>query len=77
MAILPSKFSVGDPEYRGPILLNPGQYAHKSWISFLTSAHLGGPGGSGVQYLMEFAEYFREIIGPAYDLVGFDPRGWS
>ncbi|KIP04825.1 hypothetical protein PHLGIDRAFT_179591 [Phlebiopsis gigantea 11061_1 CR5-6] len=34
----------------------------------------GGPGGSGVQYVLEFAEYFRAVIGPKYDLVGFDPR---
>ncbi|KIP07260.1 hypothetical protein PHLGIDRAFT_428077 [Phlebiopsis gigantea 11061_1 CR5-6] len=31
--------------------------------------------GSGVQYILELADYFRAIIGPKYDLVGFDPRG--
>ncbi|EKM52549.1 uncharacterized protein PHACADRAFT_126443 [Phanerochaete carnosa HHB-10118-sp] len=35
----------------------------------------GGPGGSGVQFVQELAPYFRPIIGPQYDLVGFDPRG--
>ena len=35
----------------------------------------GGPGGSGVDYVLELSTYFREIIGPNYDLVGFDPRG--
>ncbi|GJE95976.1 hypothetical protein PsYK624_121690 [Phanerochaete sordida] len=35
----------------------------------------GGPGGSGVSFVQELAAYFRVIIGPAYDLVGFDPRG--
>lgn len=35
----------------------------------------GGPGESGVELIVEGAEYFREIVGPQYDLVGFDPRG--
>lgn len=34
----------------------------------------GGPGGSGVDYIRENGDYFRTIIGPQYDLVGFDPR---
>ena len=28
-----------------------------------------------MQYLLQLASYFRAIIGPQYDLVGFDPRG--
>ena len=35
----------------------------------------GGPGDSGVQYVLELADSFRKILGPQYDLVGFDPRG--
>ncbi|EKM51090.1 uncharacterized protein PHACADRAFT_263055 [Phanerochaete carnosa HHB-10118-sp] len=35
----------------------------------------GGPGDSGVDFVLEFEPYFRAIIGPQYDLVGFDPRG--
>ncbi|GJE98455.1 alpha/beta hydrolase [Phanerochaete sordida] len=35
----------------------------------------GGPGESGVDYLLAYEPYFRAIIGPQYDLVGFDPRG--
>ncbi|KIP07572.1 hypothetical protein PHLGIDRAFT_117965 [Phlebiopsis gigantea 11061_1 CR5-6] len=35
----------------------------------------GGPGGSGVQYLVALEDYFRERVGPGYDIVGFDPRG--
>lgn len=41
----------------------------------LNSWPSGGPGGSGVQFVQELAPYFRAIIGPQYDLVGFDPRG--
>lgn len=51
---------------------------HHMLASFFASFRdLGGPGGSGVQYIMQFGSYFRDIIGPAYDLVGFDPRGKS
>ena len=35
----------------------------------------GGPGGSGVQYLVAMEDYFRARVGPGYDIVGFDPRG--
>ncbi|KAL0569858.1 hypothetical protein V5O48_012099 [Marasmius crinis-equi] len=35
----------------------------------------GGPGDSGVDILLAFGERFRAIIGPQFDLVGFDPRG--
>ncbi|KAF7333749.1 Abhydrolase-4 domain-containing protein [Mycena venus] len=35
----------------------------------------GGPGDSGVNFLLELAEELRTILGPQFDLVGFDPRG--
>ncbi|EKM51092.1 uncharacterized protein PHACADRAFT_212992 [Phanerochaete carnosa HHB-10118-sp] len=35
----------------------------------------GGPGISGVDSVVEDAALFREILGPQYDIVGFDPRG--
>ena len=37
----------------------------------------GGPGGSGVELILEAADLFRSILGDGYDLVGFDPRGES
>jgi pimeloyl-ACP methyl ester carboxylesterase len=46
------------PEYRGPILFNPG-----------------GPGGSGVEFIREGGDVFSSILGPQFDIVGFDPRG--
>ncbi|KAH8834185.1 TAP-like protein-domain-containing protein, partial [Flagelloscypha sp. PMI_526] len=35
----------------------------------------GGPGGSGVGLILGWAKGFRAIVGPAFDLIGFDPRG--
>ncbi|KAH9483233.1 Carboxylesterase A [Psilocybe cubensis] len=45
--------------YRGPILFNPG-----------------GPGASGVDFIIgETGDLFSTILGPEFDLIGFDPRG--
>ena len=46
------------PEYRGPILFNPG-----------------GPGGSGVELVKTAGDILNSILGPQFDIVGFDPRG--
>ncbi|KAF9040652.1 Alpha/Beta hydrolase protein [Panaeolus papilionaceus] len=54
----PSPLGPDHPDYRGPILFNPG-----------------GPGGSGVDFVMDIADPFARILGPQFDLVGFDPRG--
>ncbi|EEB92447.1 hypothetical protein MPER_09041, partial [Moniliophthora perniciosa FA553] len=35
----------------------------------------GGPGGSGVDLVLLAGTRMREILGPQFDLVGFDPRG--
>ncbi|KLO10606.1 hypothetical protein SCHPADRAFT_999478 [Schizopora paradoxa] len=35
----------------------------------------GGPGGSGIGLLTERGDLLALMIGPHYDLVGFDPRG--
>ncbi|KAJ7773944.1 TAP-like protein-domain-containing protein [Mycena metata] len=37
----------------------------------------GGPGGSGVDYVVEAGEQISTILGDRFDLVGFDPRGVS
>ncbi|EEB91012.1 hypothetical protein MPER_10703, partial [Moniliophthora perniciosa FA553] len=37
----------------------------------------GGPGGSGVDYIVTAGTKLRGIVGPQFDLVGFDPRGVS
>ncbi|KAJ6459217.1 TAP-like protein-domain-containing protein [Mycena sanguinolenta] len=35
----------------------------------------GGPGASGVNFVLGLAEEVRAVVGPQFDLVGFDPRG--
>ncbi|KAK7040318.1 hypothetical protein VNI00_009786 [Paramarasmius palmivorus] len=35
----------------------------------------GGPGVSGVDVVIQVAELFKQVIGPQFDIVGFDPRG--
>ncbi|KAF7337319.1 Abhydrolase-4 domain-containing protein [Mycena sanguinolenta] len=35
----------------------------------------GGPGASGVNFVLGIAEDIRAVVGPQFDLVGFDPRG--
>ncbi|KAJ6486514.1 Alpha/Beta hydrolase protein [Mycena vitilis] len=37
----------------------------------------GGPGGSGVDYVVEAGASIATIIGQQFDIVGFDPRGIS
>ncbi|TFK64069.1 alpha/beta-hydrolase [Pluteus cervinus] len=55
---IPSTYPTSSPEYRGPVLFNPG-----------------GPGGSGVDAVNLNGDQFVKILGPQFDIVGFDPRG--
>ncbi|KAF7318129.1 Abhydrolase-4 domain-containing protein [Mycena chlorophos] len=60
LARIPSKLAPDSPSYRGPLLFNPG-----------------GPGGSGVDFVIAsgYGELFQLVVGPEFDLIGFDPRG--
>ncbi|KAF7977281.1 hypothetical protein HWV62_606 [Athelia sp. TMB] len=35
----------------------------------------GGPGGSGTWYVGKFGTKLAQVVGPQFDLLGFDPRG--
>ncbi|KAF5311058.1 hypothetical protein D9619_008140 [Psilocybe cf. subviscida] len=37
----------------------------------------GGPGGSGVDFIKGGADQLSKLLGPQFDIVGFDPRGIS
>ncbi|THU85107.1 alpha/beta-hydrolase [Dendrothele bispora CBS 962.96] len=37
----------------------------------------GGPGGSGVEFVLKRGRNLSTILGPGFDIVGFDPRGVS
>ncbi|KAF7370114.1 Abhydrolase-4 domain-containing protein [Mycena sanguinolenta] len=54
----PSAVPHDSPNYRGPVLINPG-----------------GPGGSGVDTVAAAGTLLSTIIGPEFDIIGFDPRG--
>ncbi|KAF8876133.1 alpha/beta hydrolase fold-domain-containing protein, partial [Infundibulicybe gibba] len=58
LARVVSSIPVESPEYRGPVLLNPG-----------------GPGDSGVDFVVGSGEAISTILGPQFDVIGFDPRG--
>lgn len=78
LVMSPSNYSHGDAEYLGPILFNPGKHVvceDPCILLLMSLLRTGGPGHSGVDYILEQGAYFRAIIGPQYDLVGFDPRG--
>ena len=58
---VPAHISTSDPAYRGSVLINPGGF--------------GGPGGSGVDMALQLGPTIQTVIGPEFDIIGFDPRG--
>ncbi|KAF5372034.1 hypothetical protein D9615_008127 [Tricholomella constricta] len=58
MTRIPSSLPRDSPDYRGPILINPG-----------------GPGGSGIDTVTLEGRLLSQIVGPQFDVLGFDPRG--
>jgi hypothetical protein len=77
LARIPAQISPDDPNYRGPILINPGMLTTDTigWFDLYPSLHLtGGPGGSGVDTVVSMGVALQQVIGGEFDLVGFDPR---
>jgi len=67
-----------DPsKYKGIIMFNPVRQPSISPSSHACMLTLtqGGLGGSGTDSVTEVGSGIAQIVGPEYDIVGFDPRG--
>jgi pimeloyl-ACP methyl ester carboxylesterase len=58
---------------RKPALIPKHSHLYRGPVLF----NPGGPGGSGVALILALGNTFSTIIGPQFDIVGFDPRGTS
>ncbi|KAF9475280.1 alpha/beta-hydrolase [Pholiota conissans] len=56
---------------RKPSIFPPTSKSYRGPILF----NPGGPGGSGVDMVQARGDQFSTIVGPQFDIVGFDPRG--
>ncbi|KAH6905192.1 hypothetical protein BKA70DRAFT_1192430 [Coprinopsis sp. MPI-PUGE-AT-0042] len=56
---------------RKPALVSPDLPLYKGPILF----NPGGPGGRGVEFIRRSGAMLSAILGPRFDIVGFDPRG--
>ena len=52
-------------------------YRRESWttIGEITNPPLGGPGGSGVEFVLGYGPDLSTMVGGGYDVVSWDPRG--
>ena len=50
---------------------SPSSNNHKGPLLF----NPGGPGGSGVDFMLEEGQVLRTLAGDAFDIISFDPRG--
>ncbi|KAJ3547553.1 hypothetical protein NMY22_g1609 [Coprinellus aureogranulatus] len=56
---------------RKPAIIPEGSHLYRGPVLF----NPGGPGGSGVDLVRSIGQLFSTILGPQFDIVGFDPRG--
>ncbi|KAJ3514621.1 hypothetical protein NMY22_g14669 [Coprinellus aureogranulatus] len=56
---------------RKPALIPEDSHLYRGPVLF----NPGGPGGSGVNFILGAGRSFSTILGPQFDIVGFDPRG--
>lgn len=56
---------------RKPALVPPSDPTYRGPVLF----NPGGPGGSGVDFILATADSYAQILGPQFDIVSFDPRG--
>ena len=71
----PSNYTTEDENYLGPVLFQPGESPFPLLAPFSSQPSTGGPGGSGVEMVLSRSSTFRTVLGPGYDLVGWDQRG--
>lgn len=58
---------------RKPALVSEDSHLYRGPVLF----NPGGPGGSGVDLIRNTGSLFSTILGPQFDIVGFDPRGMN
>ena len=58
---------------RGTLFINPGMII--SLTKTLRDDEVGGPGGSGVEFVTSFGDRISKEIQGQYDVVSWDPRG--
>ena len=73
----PSKYPAGHEKYRGPLLINPGtsDFCHMNLGFAHSKLALGGPGESGVLFVLAGPATYLSMLSDEFDLIGFDPRG--
>ena len=73
----PAKVPSNSSAYKGPVIINPGEYRRPRCTSLpLAKDDLwaGGPGASGVTLVQTLGLTYQRVFGPEYDIVGFDAR---
>jgi hypothetical protein len=71
---LPSSVSKDSEDYKGPVFFNPGPCSAPWFFDGIDRIQTGGPGGSGVDEVVQSGAAFQQILGNQYDIIGFDPR---
>lgn len=75
-AIAVARLPAAKEPAKGTIFINPGINILDAILSLVTNGLvIGGPGGSGVSFLMRTGSAFHQLFGPEWNVVGFDPRG--
>lgn len=57
------------------LITHPSPLANTSDYRGPILVNPGGPGGSGVEFVLGASEYLRGLFGDEFDYIGFDPRG--
>ena|SRR5258708_4054739 len=69
------KYGATVPEKKGTLFVNPGTISAGSTITLLHREFVGGPGGSGIEFMNVFGDLASKETQGQYDIVSWDPRG--